>query len=409
MRLLYYADARSPIAANWIRWFTEHGAEVHWVSSGPVDRPPLEGLSSFATLPVMPSRASLDSLARGLRGSTLGLWLSNSLRHWILPLSLSQKGHALAAEITRLRPDLVHAMRLPLEGMVSTVAVQAVPRRPPLILSTWGNDLTLHAVASPVMAWQTRRTLGKIRALHADCIRDSRLALRWGLASDRPVLVAPGNGGVRGDLFFAGPSDRRVLARWGIPAEALVLVNPRGIRSYARTDTFFRAVSRVLPRAPQVWVLAVGMEGSPQAEAWVRRLGLGNRVRLLPRLTALEMAAALRSSAITLSITEHDGTPNSLLEAMACGSFPIVGDLESLREWILDQENGLLVSPSDPQQLAEAILLAIGDEALRRRAAVANQRIIAERADWASVMERVQSFYERVLHDSSDAGRGGSQ
>ena len=398
MRLLYYADARSPIAANWIRWFTEHGAEVHWVSSGSVDRPPLEGLSSFATLPMMPSRASLDSLARGLRGSTLGLWLSNSLRHWILPLSLSQKGHALAAEITRVRPDLVHAMRLPLEGMVSTVAVQAVPRRPPLILSTWGNDLTLHAVASPVMAWQTRRTLGKIRALHADCIRDSRLALRWGLASDRPILVAPGNGGVRGDLFFAGPPDSRLLASWGIPGEALVLVNPRGIRSYARTDTFFRAVSRVLPRAPQVWVLAVGMEGSPQAEAWVRRLGLGNRVRLLPRRPSPEPSAA-----------EVSALDSPAQDAMACGSFPIVGDLEPLREWILDQENGLLVSPSDPQQLAEAILLAIGDEALRRRAAVANQRIIAERADWSGVMERVQSFYERVLHDSSDAGRGGSQ
>jgi glycosyltransferase involved in cell wall biosynthesis len=121
------------------------------------------------------------------------------------------------------------------------------------------------------------------------------------------------------------------------------------------------------------------------------------------------MAGALRSSAITLSITEHDGTPNSLLEAMACGSFPIVGDLESVREWVLDQENGLLVSPSDPEQLAEAILLAIGNEALRRSAAVANQRIIDERADWTRVMERVQSFYARVLHVSSDAGRGGSQ
>jgi glycosyltransferase involved in cell wall biosynthesis len=138
------------------------------------------------------------------------------------------------------------------------------------------------------------------------------------------------------------------------------------------------------------------------------RLRLGNRVRLLPALSAREMAGLLRSALITLSVTEHDGTPNSLLEAMACGSFPIAGDLESIREWIVDQENGLLVSPSDPEQLAEAIFLALGDEALRKHSAVQNRRIIDERADWVEVMPRAESFYERVLQFSSHAGRGGT-
>ena len=30
----------------------------------------------------------------------------------------------------------------------------------------------------------------------------------------------------------------------------------------------------------------------------------------------------------------HDGTPNTLLEGMACGCLPVAGDLDSIREWL---------------------------------------------------------------------------
>jgi hypothetical protein len=45
----------------------------------------------------------------------------------------------------RIRPDLVHALRLPLEGMLAAEAGLAAP----LPISLWGNDLTLHAPPRP--------------------------------------------------------------------------------------------------------------------------------------------------------------------------------------------------------------------------------------------------------------------
>jgi glycosyltransferase involved in cell wall biosynthesis len=98
-----------------------------------------------------------------------------------------------------------------------------------------------------------------------------------------------------------------------------------------------------------------------------------------------------------VSPSTHDGTPNSLLEAMACGTFPVCGDLESIREWINHGENGLLVDPTNPTALADGIVWALKDSAMRKQAAKINAQIVAERADYERNMERAKAFYQSLL------------
>ena len=88
-----------------------------------------------------------------------------------------------------------------------------------------------------------------------------------------------------------------------------------------------------------------GMANESQAQKWIAELGIGDKVELIPHQSQHEMAELFRKSEISLSITTHDGTPNTLLEAMACGCFPIAGDIESIREWITPGKNGMLIDP----------------------------------------------------------------
>jgi glycosyltransferase involved in cell wall biosynthesis len=108
------------------------------------------------------------------------------------------------------------------------------------------------------------------------------------------------------------------------------------------------------------------------------------------------MAELFRGSQIAISPSTHDGTPNTLLEAMASGCFPIAGDIESLREWITSGVNGLLVDPGDPAALAKAILLALRDPEMRRRAAQSNRELIRQRAEYHHVMRQAEKFYRQV-------------
>jgi len=100
---------------------------------------------------------------------------------------------------------------------------------------------------------------------------------------------------------------------------------------------------------------------------------------------------------VVVSPTTHDGTPNSLLEALACGCFPVAGDLDSIREWITPGKNGLLVDATNPQALADAILRGLNEPGLRKEAAGINAAVIAERAEYGHNMARAAEFYQKLV------------
>ncbi len=384
MRLLFVADGRSPIALNWMRYWIERGDEVYLASTfACAPDLPLRGLD-LVPVALSGARSALPAAAprRGLLRGPQGAVLRAALRQWLGLLSLPRAARRLEAIAAQVRPDLVHAMRIPFEGLLAARA-----RLPaPLVISSWGNDFTLHARLSPWMGAAMRSALRAAAALHADCRRDLRLAHAFGFDPRKPTLVIPGNGGIDTNLFHPPP----------VPPAEPVIVNPRGFRGYVRNDTFFRAIPLVLAVRPEARFRCAAMAGVPAAEAWVQKLGLGRAVELLPPRPHTEMAALYQSSQAAVSPSTHDGTPNTLLEAMACGCLPIAGDLDSLREWIIPGENGLLVDPTDPVSLAQAILTALDDPSLRRQALKTNVRLIAERAEYRRCMAQAEAFYRQV-------------
>lgn len=379
MRLLFVVDARSPIALNWIRHFIERGDEVHIASTFPCTLD--VSIKSLEIIPVAFSSVKKASQRPG-SASARNLSLRTKLRQWLGPLTIRRPAQKLRAFIEEEKPDLVHAMRIPYEGMVAADAYTVAP----LIVSIWGNDFTLHGSSTPLMRHYTRWTMQVADGLHADCHRDVRLAREWGFGARRPSLVAPGNGGVRADVFY--PPEKMV--------EEPVILNPRGVRPYVRNDSFFKAIPLVLKKHPNAKFICTGMAGEPQVLRWIEELGIAESVELLGLIPPDQIAEVYRRAQILVSPSIHDGTPNTLLEGMACGCLPTAGDLESIREWITPGENGLLFDSNDPQSIANALIHAIQNKNLREKAAGLNQEIISARAEYKSNMAKAEEFYERI-------------
>jgi len=394
MRILYVVDARSPIALNWIRHFVQRGDkrsssvdEVHIASTFQceLDFP----VKSLEITPVAFSAVKKRTQRPGTASArTLGL--RTAIRHWLGPLTIRRSAQRLRDYLQRVQPDLVHAMRIPYEGMLSADAYTGAP----LIVSTWGNDFTLHAPSTTLMRHYTRWTMQVADALHADCQRDVRLAREWGFSEEKAVLVAPGNGGIRSEVFH--PAER--------PVEEPIIINPRGFRPYVRNDAFFQAIPLVLAKYPNAKFVCALMAGEKQALQWVEELGISQAVELLPPLSHFEMTNVFRRAQIVVSPSVHDGTPNTLLEGIACGCFPIAGDLESIREWITPGENGLLFDSNDPRSIAEALIAALENKNLRSKAAGLNREIIASRAEYKMNMQKAEEFYGQVYRHISTHG-----
>ena len=142
------------------------------------------------------------------------------------------QGSAASTSSEQIQPDLIHALRIPYEGIV---AAAACPPNVPLAVSIWGNDLTMQASANPLIARATRRVLARTDLLYADCQRDLDLARKWGL---RPIALRsllPGGGGID----FRSSPVRPALGTGHLPTRSnhRIVINARGLREYVRNDT----------------------------------------------------------------------------------------------------------------------------------------------------------------------------
>jgi glycosyltransferase involved in cell wall biosynthesis len=80
-----------------------------------------------------------------------------------------------------------------------------------------------------------------------------------------------------------------------------------------------------------------------------------------------EVRPALARAAMFVLPSYHEGTPRTVLEALATARPAVTSDVPGCRETVIDGETGFLVPPRDPVALAAAITTLVQDADLRRR------------------------------------------
>lgn len=397
MHIILVADGRSPITRNWIQMLSGLDYQISLISTFPCQ--PVHGVANQHTLPIAFSSMAGSQVSKSSsRGQSFIRKIVSHLRPILLriralaaPLTILRYKKTYRQIIDQLQPDLVHALRIPYEGMLAA----ATPENIPVIVSIWGNDLTFHAHTSALMGVHTRRALRRANGLLADAQRDVRLAEEWGLRAGIPTDVLPGSGGLDLDEINRS-TGKKINLPFQLPEDRPIVVNPRGFRpGSVHQDVFFRCLPQVLEEFPQALFVCTAMQGQPQAMKWVETLKLQDNVLLLPYLGQKALWQLFSRSLVYVSLSSHDGTPNTFLEAMACGTFPVVGDIESLQEWLENGENGLLVDPTRVDMAANAIKRALRDKNLRQQARQKNIRMLKKRAELKVVRKKAKKFYEQ--------------
>lgn len=416
LRVLLVADMRSPHALGWARGMLEIGLKPIIISSRRLDDAhrvvlPDEVRASIyhephdifsrSRLVLTRSSGALHAARRLSRGAAVTdsanadgplqakhLPRPGGVGRLELPLEMAiahRVGRAIDKIAQWSKPVLIHALRIPFEGIAATKPAS----RWPLAVSTWGSDLAVQAPAHPTLARATRQVLKRVIAVHADCQRDIELAHKWGAPAGIPILVAAGNMGFDNSIFHPGDLLR---------ADRQLIVYPRGPSTFVNYLGFLRAAITLAAELPNIQFVGIGLKNDPSSEALRRGATDPHRIILTGPLTPGEMAALYRRAIAVVSPSISDGTPNSVLEGMACGALPIVGDIPSLAELLRTASPQSLIDPRSTDAIQEAIasVVDLNITEWERSSAIVRRLATSEWSREAS-RQRVISWYGSIL------------
>jgi glycosyltransferase involved in cell wall biosynthesis len=278
------------------------------------------------------------------------------------------------------QPDLVNAHFLPNYGVIADIAGFR-----PWVLSTWGSDVMVLPHRTPFHMLRTRRVIRRASAITADARVMTERLVELGAPRDRITTFPMG-------------VDRRAFhpARDVGRGDSLRILSNRKLEDVYDVASVVAAIPRVLQSEPRA-VLTIAGEGRRAGSLHASASGLPAAIRFIGNVTHAAMPELLRQNHIYVSMALSDTTSVSLLEAMACGVFPVVGDLPANREWIEHGRNGFVVPLRDAARLGDAMVEAWRNPDLRKSAAEYNARIIADRADWHENMSVLRRLFDRLI------------
>lgn len=299
----------------------------------------------------------------------------------------------LARTIRVLKPDVLHTLEMQHAAYLTLESRERMRGRefPPWIYSSWGTDFFYHG-RDPAHEPRIRAVLAACGYHIADCERDVQLAREYGFRGETAGIFVPGLDLSRiEELRPPGlVSHRKTIALKGYHYESWV----------SRALVALEALHRVADLLHDFEIVIYSATDNVRyAAEYISRI-TGLRCTILPQSSHEEILALMGRARLALAVNVSDGTPSTMLEAMAMGAFPIQSDTVSTREWITDGWNGLLVPPENPAAIAAALRRALGDDVLVDRGASVNAQLTAERLDRRIVEPRIIAMYERVARQA---------
>lgn len=285
--------------------------------------------------------------------------------------------------------DLIHTHFILPTGVIGAGVARRLGR--PHILTAHGSDVrmaTHRRPLSPVLAPLARYALRGSQQITATAHHIRQGCLWLGTPPERLHLQTM----AIDDLFFEEPG-----AAEDIPVGDIISTRSLMERPY-NVSLLLRALPRVARQWPGLRVTIAG-DGPdrPQLEALARASGLGDVVRFTGWLEASRMARTLGRHRIYVSTSLADGASVSLFEAMARWAFPVVSDIAANRQWIRHGVNGLLFSPTTPDDLADRLLEALHARVPLDAAIERNRRLARETFSWAGTARNFETFYRKLL------------
>jgi L-malate glycosyltransferase len=322
-----------------------------------------------------------------------GMVLPPGVRQIYQPSEKETTPYTVGSLLDRWKIDLVHA------GPVNDVArAFAFSGFKPLVSMSWGFDLLWDAERE-LMVWTAiKEALDNTTVFFCDAHSvETKAATDYGFDPSRTVVFP---WGVDHDLFF--PTG----ARAGRTAnEPLRLFSNRAWEDQYGVDVLVDGLIRA-GKTGVVFKAVLAGEGSLHTalQEKIKKSCIARQVQFVGRVSQADLPNYYNEADVYLSASHVDGSSLSLMEAMACGTVPLVSNIPSNKEWVEDGISGYMFEDGDDVHLA-ARLLAL--DKIRQKLPVLSrnaQAVSEERADWTKNRQTMLTGYDLAMKLHQEKG-----
>lgn len=374
LKLCFIGWGNSPHTRNWLEWFAKRGHRVMLITNYPGE------IKGAEQVDISIKSDTRPRIKRYVEGSFNWDWLR------FLKTLLQVK-----RLVNDFEPDVLH-----LHTLFYPAYLGALIGFRPLVVMPWNGDILWDYKKTGVLRWIVRRTLRRADLIlyHSDQMRLA--CLNYMNNKDRLLNWL----GADLNMFHTDTgSDPNLRVQFNL-GEGPVIVSPRGLGNFYNVDIIMRSVPVVCKRQPGVRFVFIWPSGTVEQmerlKALAKRLNVEDCVRLVEKLPYADVPAVYRLADVMVSLSSNDAVPNSLVEAMACGAVPVMGDLPQIREWVQDGVNGFVVPCRDEVALSEAIIRLLEDDELRGRFIEYNLALVREKGDYNRNLAMVEKRYYQL-------------
>jgi glycosyltransferase involved in cell wall biosynthesis len=307
------------------------------------------------------------------------------LRHLTAPISPGSDLRAVAelrGALRKLRPDLVSAHSSK-AGVVGRVAARSLGLPTVFTAHGWSFTPGVPRLSAAIYRWSERLAAPLAARIITVSNFDRELAIRERVtAPSRLVTIHNGMPDIPPEL----------RARAGASPVRLAMI----ARFEPQKDhaTLFRALAEIRDLDWSIDLIGDGAQ-LPEARGLAESLGLVDRVRFCGPVN--NVPTMLAQSQIYLLISNWEGFPRSILEAMRAGLPVVASGVGGVAEAVEDGASGFLAPRGDAAGVARALRALVRDPELRQRQGARGRALFEARFNIEETIARTVEVYHEVI------------
>ncbi|MFI0430086.1 glycosyltransferase [Mariniflexile sp. HMF6888] len=375
---ILFISMNSIHAIRWIENLDRKDYEIYWFDV--LNRGKLEKLS-FATQFYGMNKRKIPYL----KGEYFLYKKLPFLYNYIIKYLEVTPNEALDKIIKEIQPDIVHSFEMQSCSYPILKTMQKYSEMK-WVYSCWGSDLYYYKDFKE-HRYRLRNVLKRVDYLLADCNRDFEIAKEIGFKG-RFLGVIPGGGGYHLEDILS--------YKYAIANRKLILI--KGYQhTFGRALNVLKAIEDIYLHYPDFEFVVFGAHN--ETISYIEEKKMPFKVYQRNELSHIELLKLMGKSLVYIGNSISDGIPNTLLEAIVMGAFPIqTNPGNATSEIIQDGINGLLIQDAENiEEIKLKIIKALDNGSLINQARIYNDNLALERLDYQKNRIRINAFYNTIM------------